>query len=139
MLQIEFERLYFFMYFSDCISFQNHFNNFLHVLQYIFVHKIWKQIHKCNLKRSLNTFGRELKEGKTTWKSTFWGGHSFYITQQRCIYKSKISNQLLKLIWEKGIRFYAGTFKSDQNAPDIWQSNLLKTEIGWSNFWLKPL
>ena len=56
------------------------------------------------------------------------GRHSFYITPTRNISESTLSNQLWKLVWESGINFYAGTFKSDQKCPRYLIIKFTKTQ-----------
>ena len=96
-------------------------NYFFNVIQCIIAHKILKPIHTYILYKSLKTFVQESEEGETTWKPTFLGHHSFYITPKRCTSESPFSDQLLKLIWESGNSFLMlGLSKVTENAPNVW-------------------
>ena len=87
------------------ITFMIYYNAYSHTK------KIWKQINRHNLYKSLNTaLHQGSEESETTWKPIFLGRHSFHITSKMFIFKSTFSNQLLKLNWESGINFSSGTF-----------------------------
>ena len=67
----------------------------------------------------------------------FWRFQSFNITLKSCSSESSFSNQILKLIWESDISFYAGLSK----CLKMMSENLIlsKKNIRWSNFYFKPM